>query len=138
MVSYRRVAHHTPTQRTTDRHQLVSPLKRLTGIPRDAWLSLTPEPEDQLPRAIAALRAGGEPSPDAVAEERDRVERLVLRGRRRGWRRWIGETRELAKRGAERQPKEARIALDVVENHDALCLGLAQRGRGPGRGRGSR
>jgi hypothetical protein len=119
MVSYRRVTHN-----------------RATG--RQAWLSLTPEPEDQLPRAIAALRAGDDPSDEAIAVERRRVERLVVRGRRRGWRRWISETRELAERGAGRHPTEARIAMDVIENHDALCLGLAQRGRGMGRGRGTR
>jgi hypothetical protein len=48
------------------------------------------------------------------------------------------ETRELAEGGAERRPREARLALDVIENHDALCLGLARRGRGMGRGRGTR
>jgi hypothetical protein len=105
---------------------------------RKPWLSLTPEPENELPRAIAALRAGDDPAPEAVASERNRVERLVVRGRRRGWRRWMRETRELAERGAERQPREARLALDVIENHDALCLGLARRGRGMGRGRGTR
>jgi hypothetical protein len=104
-----------------------------------AWLSLTPEPEGELPRAIAALRAGqAEPSATAIAAERERVERLVLRGRRRAWGRWLAETRALADRAADRQPHEARIALDVIDNHDALCLGLAPRGRGLGRGRGSR
>jgi hypothetical protein len=130
MVSYRRVG------RDTDRHMPLSPLKRLTRNP--AWLSVTPEPEGELPSAIAALRAGAEPSPTAVAAERRRVERLVLRGRRRAWCGWISEARELAERRAERQPREARIALDVIDNHDALCLGLAGRGRGMGRGRGTR
>jgi hypothetical protein len=105
---------------------------------RKAWLSLTPEPEEELPRAIAALRSGAAPSPAAVAAERRRIERLVLRGRRRGWRRWISETRELAERRAERQPHEARVALDVIDNHDALCLGLARRRGGTGRGREDR
>jgi hypothetical protein len=115
---------------------LLSPLKRLTR--NSAWLSLTPEPEGELPRAIAAMRTGADPSAAAIADERERVERLVLRGRRRGWRRWLAETRTLADRAANRQPREARIAMDVIDNHDALCLGLAPRGRGPGRGRGSR
>jgi hypothetical protein len=104
----------------------------------NAWLSLTPEPEGELPRAIAALRTGDRPSAAAVAAERERVERLVLRGRRRSWRRWLAETRDLADRAADRQPHEARIALDVIDNHDALCLGLAPRGRGLGIGKGSR
>jgi hypothetical protein len=118
MISYARVAHNPPT------------IER-----RNSWLSLTPEPEDALPRAIAALRAGAEPSPAAVAAERDRVELLVVRGRRRAWRRWLRETRDLARHAAERQPHEARIVLDVIENHDALSLGLARRGRRAGRGR---
>jgi hypothetical protein len=107
-------------------------------IERHAWLSLTPEPEGELPRAIAALRAGEQPSAAAVAAERERVERLVLRGRRRGWQRWLAETRTLADRAADGQPHESRIARDVIDNHDALCLGLAPRGRGAGGGRGRR
>jgi hypothetical protein len=95
-----------------------------------AWLSLTPEPEQELPRAIAALRAGGDPSPAAVAAEADRIERLVLGGRRESWRRWLRETRQLAERGRDAQPDEARLALDVIDNHDALALGLQRRERG--------
>lgn len=95
-----------------------------------AWLSLTPEPEHELPRAIAAMRAGGTPSAAAVAAEADRIERLVLGARPRAWQRWLRETRKLAEGAAERQPEEARIALDVIDNHDALALGLERRGRG--------
>lgn len=92
-----------------------------------AWLSLTPEPEHELPRAIAAMRAGATPPAAAVAAEADRIERLVLGARRRAWRRWLRETRKLAAEAAERQPAEARIALDVIENHDALALGIERR-----------
>jgi len=60
----------------------------------------------------------------------DRIERLVLRGRRRDWLRWLRETRELAERGISSQPREARIALDVIDNHDALARGLERRERG--------
>jgi hypothetical protein len=95
-----------------------------------AWLSLTPEPEQELPRAIAALRAGGDPSPAAVLTEADRIERLVLGGRRESWRRWLLETRQLAEQGREAQPDEARLALDVIDNHDALELGLERRETG--------
>jgi hypothetical protein len=95
-----------------------------------AWLSLTPEPEQELPRAIAALRAGGEPTPEAIAAEADRIEGLVLGARRRSWRRWLHETRQLAERAGDAQPAEARLALDVIENHDALALGLERRERG--------
>jgi hypothetical protein len=97
---------------------------------RRAWLSLTPEPEHQLPRAIAALRTGGDPSPEAVAAESERIERLVLGGRRQSWERWLRETRELAVRQSEARPADARLALDVIDNHDALVLGLERRQRG--------
>ena len=43
---------------------------------RHAWLSITPEPERELPAAVAALRAGGTPSGAAVEAERARAERL--------------------------------------------------------------
>jgi hypothetical protein len=98
-----------------------------------AWLSLTPEPELELPRAIAALRAGEDPSPAAVAAEAERIERLVLGARRRGWQQWLEETRGLAERGLESQPAAARLALDVIDNHDALALGLERRRKGADR-----
>ena len=41
---------------------------------RDAWLSLTPEPESELPAALAVLGEGDE------ERERHRVERPVSRG----------------------------------------------------------
>ena len=96
-----------------------------------AWLSVTPEPERDLPPAIAALRAGGTPSPVAVTQERARAERLVLRGSRRRWMRWMAEARALAERSApDPAPTVAaasEVALDVIENHHALLLGLPGR-----------
>jgi hypothetical protein len=83
---------------------------------RDAWLSITPEPERELPDAVAALRGS------SVAEERARVERLVLRGGRRAWTAYLAEAFELAR---DAPPGEARdIVLDVIHNHDNLRLGL--------------
>ena len=95
-----------------------------------AWLSLTPEPEYELPRAIAAMRTGGAPSAAAVAVEAERIEDLVLRASLQRWRRWLDETRRLAEGAAESHPAEARLALDVIDNHDALALGLERRERG--------
>jgi hypothetical protein len=92
-----------------------------------AWLSLTPEPELELPRAIATLRADGAPPAEAVAAEAKRIERIVLGARRGEWRRWLRETRQLAERGRDKHPAAARLALDVIENHDALALGLERR-----------
>ncbi len=97
---------------------------------RDAWLSLTPEPERDLPAAIATLRAGGHPDPAAVAEERERAERLVLRGNRRSWVAWLREAVELADsrpRGGPEVTEARELVLDVISNHDALELGLPGR-----------
>jgi hypothetical protein len=93
---------------------------------RHAWLSITPEPERELPRAVATLRCGGLPSPAAIEAERDRVERLVTRGSRRSWTAYIGEAAALARRAPEHgETGEARaLVLAVIENHDNLKLGL--------------
>jgi hypothetical protein len=103
------------------------------------WLSLTPEPELELPAAVATLRAGGEPRPGDLERERARAERLVVLASRRRWDRWLDEARALAQ-SSEAAPAtdDARAAaLDVISNHDALKLGLAERaGRGGRGGRG--
>ena len=67
---------------------------------RREWLSITPEPERVLPRAIATLRAGAAPPAGAVERERKRAERLVLHGSRRSWLAWLAEAEELANRVA--------------------------------------
>jgi hypothetical protein len=86
-------------------------------VSRHAWLSITPEPELELPEAVAALRADG-----SVEAERERVERLVLRGSRRAWTAYLAEAAALAR---DAPPSEARrIVLDVIDNHDNLKLGL--------------
>ena len=93
---------------------------------RHAWLSITPEPERELPAAIATLRAGGAPSDSAVELERRRVERLVTRGSRRAWTAYIADAAELARAAdGEGEVAEARaLVLDVIDNHDNLRLGL--------------
>ena len=83
---------------------------------RHAWLSITPEPERELPDAVAALRGSSIPA------ERARVERLVGRGSRRAWTAYLAEAAELARNAP---PGEARdLVLDVIKNHDNLKLGL--------------
>ena len=83
---------------------------------RHAWLSITPEPERELPAAVAGLRGS------SVEEERARVERLVTHGSRRAWTAYLSEALELARNAP---PSEAReIVLDVIRNHDNLKLGL--------------
>ncbi len=97
-----------------------------TARTRHAWLSLTPEPERELPAAIAALRAGGVPSGVAVEAELRRVERLVTHGNRRAWKAYIEAAAALARAAdAEGELADARaLVLDVIDNHDNLTLGL--------------
>jgi hypothetical protein len=98
---------------------------------RDEWLSLTPEPERELPGAVATLRAGGSPAPDAVACERRRIERLVVRARQRAWLSYLTEVVTLIETtAASTDPAVAdarAVAIQVVANHHGLLLGL--RGR---------
>jgi hypothetical protein len=98
-------------------------------MPRHAsWLSVTPEPEQQLPAAVATLVCGGTPTAAAVAAETARVERLILYGRQRDWLRYLHGVVELIERpGPDRDPEVASaraLARDVIANHHNLLLGL--------------
>jgi hypothetical protein len=101
---------------------------RLPGA-RHEWLSITPEPEFELPEALATLRAGGRPSAAQVEAERARAERLVLRGTRSAWRRYLRDAVAVARAadgpGADPALAEARAVVeDVVHNHNQLELAL--------------
>jgi hypothetical protein len=89
---------------------------------RHAWLSITPEPERELPAAVAELRDGGPPSPASIAAEDACVERLVARGSRRAWTAYLTEALELARVAPPGPARE--LVLDVIDNHDNLKLGL--------------
>jgi hypothetical protein len=92
---------------------------------RHRWLSITPEPELELPEALATLRAGGPPSAASVELERARAERLVTRGSRRSWRRYLAEALALAGSSEDAALADARAVVeDVVHNHDQLELAL--------------
>ena len=96
------------------------------------WLSITPEPERELPAAVATLNHGGTPPPDAVAAETERIERLILRGSQRAWLGYLHGVVELIDSRAgdpdgDVQHARAR-ATAVLSNHHNLLLGL--RGRG--------
>lgn len=110
---------------------MLSSARVSTSSARDAWLSLTPEPERELPWAVAALRAAGEPPAGDVARERERVERLVVRGRRGAWLSYMGEVVDLVDGAVPRRDSElgrARaVAAAVVRNHHLLLLGLPGR-----------
>ena len=94
------------------------------------WLGLTPEPEQELPTAVAALRAPADARPPAalVAAERHRVERLVLRGTQRGWLRYLREVTDLvveaAAGSATADPRAALVAGEVVLDHHRMLIGL--------------
>ena len=97
-------------------------------LTRRAWLSLTPEPEGELPDAIATLRAGGRPTAEQIAAERERAERLDHGApNRRAWRRWLSEARrprpQLHDGGDPQVAEAARVADAVIDNHDALGVG---------------
>ena len=95
---------------------------------RLTWLSLTPEPERELPEAVVVLRVGGEAGEAEVATERERVERLVVGGRQRRWLAYLAEATELADRRADstdpRLAEARRVVVEVVHNHHQLLLGL--------------
>ena len=91
---------------------------------RKEWLSLTPEPERELPETVATLRADGRASWAAVEHERSRIERLVVRARRGAWLSYLDEVEELVDRSepdtAGELERARRVALEVLQNHDAL------------------
>ncbi len=64
-------------------------------VKRAPWLSLTPEPERELPAAVATLVCGRRPTDEAVADEAARIERLVLRGSERRWDSYLHDVVEL-------------------------------------------
>ena len=102
-------------------------------MPKGAsWLSITPEPERELPGAVATLAQGGTPPPSAVAAEAARVERLVLHGSQRDWLRYLHRVVELVDdRQDDRNPEVQRareLARTVISNHHNLLLGLPGRG----------
>lgn len=113
----------------------------MSGRRRLDWLGLTPEPERELPTAVAALRASlpGTATPRTAEElapaERRRVERLILRGSRHSWLRYLAEVTDLVtgvaagSRTGDRAA--ALLAGEVVLDHHRMLIGLP----GPGYGR---
>jgi hypothetical protein len=93
-----------------------------------SWLSLTPEPERELPAAVATLAHGGPPPRMSISAEELKVERLVLRGSERRWFAYLRDVRELIQRtGASDDPEVQRArrrAAAVLSNHHNLLLGL--------------
>jgi hypothetical protein len=95
---------------------------------RSVWLSITPEPEQELPAAVATLRAGAAPGDRAVADEARRIERLITRS---GQRRWLGYLHGVlllteAHAGSDDPAvrRAAARAAAVLCNHHNLLLAL--------------
>jgi hypothetical protein len=111
------------------------------------WLGLTPEPERELPVAVAALRqaAARRKAPAAVDSvapvhsdsaaaawqdaEVARIERLILHGTQRGWLRYLAEvtaliTRAAAERRDETSTRLALHAAETVLDHHRMLIGL--------------
>jgi hypothetical protein len=102
-------------------------------VKRASWLSITPEPERELPEAVATLNCGGVPLADAVARERQRVERLVVRGSARQWLAYLHEVVDLIDRSRavtdhdEVVTRARARASAVISNHHNLLLALPGR-----------
>jgi hypothetical protein len=101
-------------------------------VKRVSWLSITPEPERELPQAVATLLHGRRPPADAVATERARIEHLVLHGTERRWLAYLhGIVDLIENRAGDRDPDVSRArarASAVLENHHNLLLALPGRG----------
>jgi hypothetical protein len=101
-------------------------------VKRATWLSVTPEPERELPEAVATLAAGRRATPAAVSAEQARIERLVLRGSQRRWLAYLHDVVGLidAETGnGDPDVAAARArATAVIANHHNLLLALP----GPG------
>jgi hypothetical protein len=97
-----------------------------------SWLSITPEPERELPKAVATLTRGGPPSAGEVAAETARIESLVLHGTQRAWLRYLHEVLGLIERRADDRAADVQraraLAVAVISNHHNLLLGLPGRG----------
>ncbi len=97
-------------------------------VKRASWLSITPEPERELPEAVATLAAGRRAGPDAVAAEQARIERLILHGTQRRWLAYLHQVVDLiAAADGSRDPDVAAAqarAITVIANHHNLLLGL--------------
>lgn len=102
-------------------------------VKRAPWLSITPEPERELPEAVATLRLGGVAPADAVARERRRIERLVLHGSERQWLAYLHEVVELIERDGSSTDQSELVARAqararaVIFNHHNLLLALPGR-----------
>jgi hypothetical protein len=101
-------------------------------VKRQPWLSVTPEPERELPAAVATLRCGGWATDETIAREAARIEELVLRGSERRWDSYLHDIVALIdQRAGDADPDVTRareVAIAVISNHHNLLLALPGRG----------
>jgi hypothetical protein len=97
-------------------------------VKRSVWLSITPEPERELPAAVATLRSGTVASDGEVAAEAGRIARLITRSGQRQWLRYLHGVLLLTEsRATSRDPavrSAATRAAAVLSNHHNLLLAL--------------
>ncbi len=101
-------------------------------VKRVPWLSITPEPERELPAAVATLRRGRLAPYAAIAEEAGVIEQLVLHGSERRWDGYLHDVVSLIdQRAGDDDPDVAQareVAIAVISNHHNLLLALPGRG----------
>src|ERR1700761_3505142 len=101
---------------------------RTPMVKRTAWLSITPEPERELPAAVATLRSGAAPTDGEVAAEAGRIARLITRSTQRQWLRYLHGVLGLpGARPVSQDPlvrRAAGRAAAVLSNHHNLLLAL--------------
>ena len=101
-------------------------------VKRQPWLSVTPEPERELPAVVATLRCGGLATDEAIAAEAARIEALVLRGTEPRWDAYLHDVVLLIDQpasGADPEVARAReVAIAVISNHHNLLLALPGHG----------
>jgi hypothetical protein len=97
-------------------------------VKRATWLSVTPEPERELPEVVATLAGGRRATPEAVEAERARIERLVLHGSQRRWLLYLHRAVDLIQNAAEIPDPDVQRArsraVAVIANHHNLLLAL--------------
>jgi len=97
-------------------------------VKRATWLSVTPEPECELPEVVATLAGGRRATPEAVEAERVRIERLVLRGSQRRWLLYLHRVVDLIQNAAATPDPDVQRArsrgVAVIANHHNLLLAL--------------
>jgi hypothetical protein len=97
------------------------------GSQRLAWLRLVPEPEQVLPRPVAALRTGAvDPAGPAVTAESSAIERVVLHGSATSWLRYLSDVARLVREPVAPQLRPAALTCaEVVRDHHRLLTGLS-------------